>query len=361
MLKITPGFLKTLTLIVIVGFIAGAMGAALAWSMLMAYRGSLLTETAPTLPRVRTTVGVEESSLLAVVQEKVLPALVEFYGPNDGVAERYFPEDVVSRGAVITSDGWVLGERSLIKRYHPSRVRVGIGSLVYEPERVIEDTETGILFIKVDAKNLRAAAFGSSNAARVGEGSILVAGLDIQRKVYLERFAAPQFAKSDRLEAKYRLTDGRSITKKGGLVVDGAGAIVGILRLDTGQAGEVVLSDAISPLINSLLAEDRLSRPALGVRGLHLSGVRSPEGGRERGFLITEVIDESVAEEAGLLVNDIILKINDTLVNGQGQLSELLLAWKPGDKVDLRIVRGEEELVVSVILGERDVGLWQIE
>lgn len=71
---------------------------------------------------------------------------------------------------------------------------------------------------------------------------------------------------------------------------------------------------------------------------------------------VTMIRPGSPGEQAGLLINDLIVALNDvTWVDQvgspsfQGEIRKL----KPGAKVELRIVRGEESSEVVVILGRR--------
>jgi serine protease Do len=69
---------------------------------------------------------------------------------------------------------------------------------------------------------------------------------------------------------------------------------------------------------------------------------------------IAEVDAGSPAEQAGLQVGDVIAKCNGQTITGVRSLGTLIRQKKPGDKVTLEVVRGQERLTLEVVLGTRD-------
>ena len=61
----------------------------------------------------------------------------------------------------------------------------------------------------------------------------------------------------------------------------------------------------------------------------------------------------SAAEKAGLLEKDIILEFNGEKITADNSLAKIIQKYSPGDEVNLKILRGETEIIVSVTLGER--------
>jgi S1-C subfamily serine protease len=61
----------------------------------------------------------------------------------------------------------------------------------------------------------------------------------------------------------------------------------------------------------------------------------------------------SAGEKAGLMKEDIVIKINDTDIEDLKQYSSELKKFSPGDEVQLTIKRGEEIKKISIKLGAR--------
>ncbi|HEY61943.1 MAG TPA: PDZ domain-containing protein, partial [Anaerolineae bacterium] len=89
-------------------------------------------------------------------------------------------------------------------------------------------------------------------------------------------------------------------------------------------------------------------------QGLPGKGGLGGMGWLESGALVLKVEEGSPAQEAGLQVGDLIVRVNQEQINAEQNLGELLSRYKPGDEITLEIQRpGEEDKVqVEVKLGE---------
>ncbi len=65
------------------------------------------------------------------------------------------------------------------------------------------------------------------------------------------------------------------------------------------------------------------------------------------------IFPNSAAQKAGLKEGDIILEFNHQKITPQNSLAKLISKCKPGDKVNLKILRKGKEFNIDVILGER--------
>ncbi|MEM0926000.1 MAG: PDZ domain-containing protein [Planctomycetota bacterium] len=80
-------------------------------------------------------------------------------------------------------------------------------------------------------------------------------------------------------------------------------------------------------------------------------GVVPDYSATEGGLLLSEVTEEGPAEKAGLKSGDIITKIGETAVADIQGLSAGLRQYKPDQKVEIVIQRGDEEVTLEVTLG----------
>jgi len=65
------------------------------------------------------------------------------------------------------------------------------------------------------------------------------------------------------------------------------------------------------------------------------------------------VADDSPAKLGGLLAGDRIVKLDQVEISDIRALTKVLREHKPGDKVALAVKRGEEEVVLTIVLGGR--------
>lgn len=65
------------------------------------------------------------------------------------------------------------------------------------------------------------------------------------------------------------------------------------------------------------------------------------------------IVAGSAADKAGLKENDIILELNGEKITPKNSLANIIMKYKPGDKVTLKILRKGKEKTITVTLGER--------
>lgn len=148
----------------------------------------------------------------------------------------------------------------------------------------------------------------------------------------------------------------------GGPVVDSEG---NFLALNTHRLGEgfymaLPADEALRARVDSLSSGNSVVRPRLGVELVPPSAagrLRRAVGLDDRqGFLIRGIEDDGAAARAGLKSGDLIIEIAGTSVSdfsasGMSDLDkfyEMLDGIDPGGSLDLRVLRGTEELGVTV-------------
>lgn len=128
------------------------------------------------------------------------------------------------------------------------------------------------------------------------------------------------------------------------LVVCGVSAVAG------GMAGYVAGRRAASNTrVNDMWRElPELEIPTPRVPG-NLPELEIPSL-EQGGALVTEVVENSPAERAGLRRGDIILEVDGEPL-GDSNLSDMLLGYDPGDEIVLLVWRRGQERTVKVTLG----------
>jgi len=114
--------------------------------------------------------------------------------------------------------------------------------------------------------------------------------------------------------------------------------------------------------LTSLLQSGEIRHAFLGVRTLDL-GIMRLSGSRDslpaEGALIRDdavsgkpgVVKDSPAAKAKLKVNDVILKVERDILDGTGDLGEVLSEYQPGSTITLRVLRDQTDTDVQVKLG----------
>jgi serine protease Do len=138
-----------------------------------------------------------------------------------------------------------------------------------------------------------------------------------------------------------------------------------LLKIDAKDLVPVRWARDESPAVGSFLATAGTGGEpvAIGVVSVGPRTIAAPSGvlgiavGQgDEGPRVEQVLDGTSAARAGLQANDIIVRINDRVVTTREALIDMVGAFRPGDRVHLKVRRGEEVLGISTTLGSRISG-----
>ena len=142
----------------------------------------------------------------------------------------------------------------------------------------------------------------------------------------------------------------------GGALVDGAGHALGVITGSDIRGTTVVIPSGLAWSIGQHLVSQGGTRQ--GFLGVSTAPVGLPErqrAGREQssGLIVTAVAEGSPADAAGLLVGDIIVAFEGTVVDDPEALLNLLRANRVGSTVTITTLRGGQVHDVRATVGER--------
>jgi len=118
----------------------------------------------------------------------------------------------------------------------------------------------------------------------------------------------------------------------------------GVEWYDSGIGFAIPIANA-EKLIERLKSGERIFPAFLGIQS-----TANPEGD---GLFISRVVQKTAASEAGLQVEDILLKVNGEAVNDMLRLRQILNKFDSGDSVELTVIRSEtgEQDKIKIKLG----------
>lgn len=278
--------------------------------------------------------------------------------------------DTISKGAgsgvILTADGYIATCNHVIEDASSISVSLQDGT-TYEAKVIGYDSRTDLAIIKIDATELPAAVIGSSNTYSVGDkvyaignplgeyASTVTNGIisGIDRSVEIDGVSMTL------MQTDAAINPGNS---GGGLFSAETGELLGIVNAknygtEIEGLGFAIPTSAAHEIIVDLMDKGFVSgRPYLGITP---ETVRFSNGGGFFGFgtvtsyvRIKAVRENSPAEAAGLQTGDYILAIGDTEISTSEDISKVLNNHNAGDKIELHIQRDNQNMIVSVTLGE---------
>ena len=138
-----------------------------------------------------------------------------------------------------------------------------------------------------------------------------------------------------------------------------------LLKVDIDNINSVQWKEGPAPMVGQWLATPNLksSKLAVGIVGVDeriippsdpFIGITMQNIDDRDGVKITSVVARSPADEADLLINDIITHIDDIETKDIDSLRKTLGQYDPNDRILLSIIRASEEKKIKLTLGEKD-------
>lgn len=240
---------------------------------------------------------------------------------------------------------------------------------ILKPERFWADPMADVAVLKLNREDLPTARLGNSDDARIGTWVMAVGspfGLthSVSQGIISARGRYEQELEMDGVEHQEFLQTDAAINpgNSGGPLVNMRGEVVG-LNTAIASAGGGSEGVGFSIPINlakwamsQLVTNGKVSRGAMGVNLQELSHVKATELGleRPRGARIVVVHDASPASEAGLVVDDVVLRFNGVEVSDNNHLINLVSMSPIGHPSELVIWRNRKRLTAKVVIADRD-------
>jgi S1-C subfamily serine protease len=266
-------------------------------------------------------------------------------------------------GVIITADGEIVTNAHVVAGAVTISVRIPGETEPRGAVVVASDPSRDLALLRIDADGLLPATFADPADIRVGDGVVAVGyalGLDGDPSVTagivsaLDRTSADDtLALKGLIQTDTPISSGNS----GGPLVNALGEVVGIVTFvatspQDGTAtnlGFAISNAELLPAIDELRAAADGGLAANGFLGVSLAD--RVDGGS--GALVTEVVADSPAAQAGLEVGDVIVAIDDAAVTGRDGLVATIRRFAPGDQVEIGVMRGGEAVTLRATLVER--------
>lgn len=149
----------------------------------------------------------------------------------------------------------------------------------------------------------------------------------------------------------------------GGGLFNASGALIGIVNAkasseNTEGLGFAIPVNSVKGIISDLMDLGYVrGRAYLGVYTQNVTmqqsfGFGGYFGGSENCVQVSQVIAGSAAEQAGILVGDLLLAVDGKEISSNSVLSALISAYNAGDAATITIQRNGETADVSITFGE---------
>lgn len=300
------------------------------------------------------------ASAAAAISPSVVQLLVEAQAAPRSPFEGPSEVSGSGSGVVFRPDGYIVTNYHVVENARRIEVRLRDGRR-YVGTLVGADRAIDLAVVKVEAADLVAARFASSDAARPGQWVVAVgAPFGLDYTVTAGVISATGRANLGANEIEDYLQTDASINpgNSGGPLVDLEGQVLGINTMILGRGsgiGFAIPSDLARHVANQLVTQGRVHRAWIGVSFQEmtpeLAAYFAPS--ERRGALINSVAPESPAARAGIREGDVIVSIGGSPVADGHDLLRHLLRRAVGEALEVGFLRGGRAEMRTLTTGER--------
>ena len=269
-------------------------------------------------------------------------------------------------GVIISPDGYIISNNHVIE--HASDLQVTLNNnRTYPAELIGSDPKTDIALLKINTEEaLPYIPFADSDQVKIGQWVLAVGNpfnLTSTVTAGIVSAKARDLNEFDNQPQSFIQTDAAvNRGNSGGALVNTNGELIGINTAITSETGSyvgysfAVPSNTARKVIEDLMEYGDVQQGILGIQGSNLDTQRTAYYGvnQTQGVYVAGIEPGSGAQEAGLQTGDIIQEFDGKKVLKFSDLTGLLTAKRPNDRVKLKIVRDDTPLSLSVLLKKRD-------
>lgn len=295
------------------------------------------------------------------------PAVVNIYS----VTQYLNPHNQIERrakglgsGVIMSSNGFIMTNLHVIKGADIIYVAMQDGRI--EVASVVGTdplTDLGVLHIK--AEHLPVIPINLERSSLVGDlvlaiGNPYNLGQTITQGIVSATGRKAGLSSSsflDLIQTDAAINEGNS----GGALINSRGDLIGINAasfnsINDGNSNGISFAIPIKlayTVMKEIITEGRVSRGSLGFDGDAIANVTAMSLGlQSSAVVVTAVGPDSMAQQAGLQVDDIIIAVNHAPFNSIKELHHHIAGTKPGNQISLTVIRGGKQLVLNMVTAE---------
>ena len=312
--------------------------------------------------------------------ESIKPSLVTIETESQAVKggrRKNMPSTFVGSGIIYTSDGYILTSASVVGGMKSFKVTLP-GQESLEGKLVGTDIELNLAVLKVETTDLIPAKLGNSDKIRVGSWLTVVGN-----SYGLPNAVALGLVNGVREDGFIQMSANVSPGNSGGPVLDTYGKVIGLvcaklsepsyigaiqiyndrdmtkaftippreIELPSSGVSLALPINKVKAIADQIIKYGSVRRGYLGIYPEDLNGRLFERYNLQAGVLVSQVVEDSPAEEAGLSDGDVIIKFGGTEVEDVSHIRQLIQSKGAGEHVELKIIRGGEIKELTAVLG----------
>lgn len=282
------------------------------------------------------------------------------------------PQVATGSGVIISDDGYIVTNNHVIDNADQIEITLN-NKKTYTADVIGTDPSTDLALIKIDEKNLPFITFANSDALHIGEWVLAVGNpfnltSTVTAGIVSAKSRSINILKSDPnnnvfpLEAFIQTDAAVNPGNSGGALVDTKGNLVGINTAIASQTGSytgysfAVPSNIVNKVTKDLLEYGEVQRAFIGVIIENVDQAKANELGLTEieGIYVRDLSENGSAKKAGIEPGDVIIEIENDKVNTTPELQEKVAQYRPGDKINISLLRDGDKLDKVLTLTDKN-------
>ena len=279
------------------------------------------------------------------------------------------PLSGMGSGVIVSENGYIVTNNHVVS--DASKIEVTLNDKrTYEATLVGSDQGTDLALIKINEENLPFVTYGNSDLVKTGEWvlavgnpfnltSTVTAGIVSAKardiNIWGDKTSVESFIQTDAA-----VNPGNS----GGALVNASGDLIGINAAIATNTGSytgysfAIPSNIVRKVIADLIEFGEVQRAYIGADFTDVDAelARTRNLKEIKGVYVSSVVEGGAAFKSGIRPGDIIIRFDGTSVNSQSELKEQIIRKRPGEKVNIGIIRNGSEEIYEVVLQNRKGG-----
>ncbi|POY37111.1 serine protease [Solitalea longa] len=291
----------------------------------------------------------------------------DFFGNRGGGRSRQ-PQRASGSGVIVTPDGYIVTNNHVVDDADEIQVVLN-DKRSYKAKLIGKDPNTDLALIKVEGKDLPFIKYGNSDNVKVGEWvlavgnpfnltSTVTAGIISAKARNIGILSNQNDPDARPIEAFIQTDAAINPGNSGGALVNTNGELVGVNAAIASQTGAyegygfAIPVNLVKKVINDILNFGTVQRGYLGVQFNENNAELAEKKGLKtfNGVYVESVMEGGAAAAAGIKSGDLITKIEGNLITSGSDLQEQIGLHRPGDAINLTVLRNGSEKDYKVIL-----------
>ena len=269
-------------------------------------------------------------------------------------------------GVLLTADGYIVTNNHVVGEADEILVKLN-DNREFKGRIIGTDKDTDLAVIKIEADGLTPIQVASSDDLKVGEWVLAIGnpyGLTSTVTAGIVSAKARSLKAQNSIESFIQTDAAINPGNSGGALVNAQGQLVGINAMLYSQTGAysgygfAIPTTIMNKVVKDIKEFGFVQRALLGIAGTDVSDYidSQKEKGKEvdlgavSGIYVNEVTSDGAAEEGGIESGDVIISVDGKKVEKFGELQEIIVSHRPGDKVKVVYLRNKKQYTTTLTL-----------